>query len=378
MQSVQGREGEANASSAPGIACPAHNGSVPASPSTLLARADDATASLAPGYFALVMATGIVSVGLRDAGLSGAARALLVVAAVCAAVLVVLSLLRGIRHRARMRADARSPGRAFGFFTTVAAASVLAVGLQAEGAGRAALVLLLLGAAIWVVLGYVLPWQVLMARDGEPILARTDGSWFVWSVCSQSLAVGLSRLTAGSGAAADLLGVLTVMAWSVGTILYVGIAVLVILRIVHFGITPEQFEPTYWVSMGALAIAVVAGTSIYAMDPVPMVEAARGLIGGTVVIFWCFALWQIPLLVGAGAWRHLVHRVPLRYEPALWSMVFPLGMFAVASMRLGRSEHLPLAEAVGEVGLVIAVLAWAAVAGGLVLVLARALAASRR
>ena len=76
--------------------------------------------------------------------------------------------------------------------------------------------------------------------------------------------------------------------------------------------------------------------------------------------------------------RQLVHRVPLRYEPALWSMVFPLGMFAVASMRLGRSEHLPLAEAVGEVGLVVAVLAWAAVAGGLVLVLARALAASRR
>ena len=378
MQSVQGREGEANASSAPGIACPAHNGSVPASPSTLLARADDATASLAPGYFALVMATGIVSVGLRDAGLSGAARALLVVAAAGAAVLVVLSLLRGIRHRARMRADARSPERAFGFFTTVAAASVLAVGLQAEGAGRAALVLLLLGAAIWVVLGYVLPWQVLMARDGEPILARTDGSWFVWSVASQSLAVGLSGLTAGSGAAADLLGVLTVMAWSVGTILYVGIAVLVILRIVHFGITPEQFEPTYWVSMGALAIAVVAGTSIYAMDPVPMVEAARGLIGGTVVIFWCFALWQIPLLVGAGVWRHLVHRVPLRYQPTLWSMVFPLGMFAVASMKLGRTEHLPLAEAVGAAGLVVVVIAWAAVAAGLAVTLVRGLAPDRR
>ena len=378
MQSVQGREGEANASSAPGIACPAHNGSVPASPSTLLARADDATASLAPGYFALVMATGIVSVGLRDAGLSGAARALLVVAAAGAAVLVVLSLLRGIRHRARMRADARSPERAFGFFTTVAAASVLAVGLQAEGAGRAALVLLMVGAGIWVVLGYVLPWQVLMARDGEPILARTDGSWFVWSVASQSLAVGLSGVRPSGGAAADLLGALTVMAWSVGTILYVGIAVLVILRIVHFGITPEQFEPTYWVSMGALAIAVVAGTSIYAMDPVPMVEAARGLIGGTVVIFWCFALWQIPLLVGAGVWRHLAHRVPLRYQPTLWSMVFPLGMFAVASMKLGRTEHLPVVEAVGKAGLAVAVLAWVAVAAGLVLTLARGLGPGRR
>lgn len=94
------------------------------------------------------------------------------------------------------------------------------------------------------------------------------------------------------------------------------------------------------------------------------------------VILWCFALWQMPLLVGAGVRRHLVPRVPLRYEPALWSTVFPLGMFAVASMRLGRSEHLPLAEAVGEVGLII-VLAWAAAAGGLVLTLALTLSSSR-
>jgi len=354
-----------------------HNGAVSA-PSSLLVRADESIASLAPGYFALVMASGIVSVGLRMTGFGAAARALLVLALLAAAVLVVLFALRALRHRARMRADARSPERAFGFFTIVAAASVLAVGLQAEGAGGAAFVLLMLGAAIWAVLGYVLPWQVLMARDGGRILERTDGSWFVWSVASQSLAVGLSGVRTPDGDAAHLLGALTVMAWSVGTILYAGIAVLVILRVVHFGITPEQFQPTYWVSMGALAIAVVAGTAVYEMPPVPMVEAARGLIGGTVVIFWCFALWQIPLLVGAGAWRHLVHRVPLRYEPALWSMVFPLGIFAVASMRLGRSEHLPLAEAVGEAGLVLAVLAWVAVAGGLVLIFARALAASRR
>ena len=96
-----------------------------------------------------------------------------------------------------------------------------------------------------------------------------------------------------------------------------------------------------------------------------MVDAARGLIGGTVVLFWCFALWQYPLLFGAGLWRHLTHRVPLRYVPSLWSMVFPLGMFAVASLRLGRVEHLPLVEGIGMAGLVIAASAWTAVAVGL-------------
>ena len=343
----------------------------------LAARAEQALAGLAPGYFALVMGTGIVSIGLRMAGADGAALALLVLAALAAAVLVLLFLLRWIRHRERMRADAKNPEIAFGYFTIVAAASVVAVGLQQVGLGTASAVLLGVGAAIWIVLGYVLPWQVLMTRDGEPILARTNGSWFVWSVASQSLAVGLSGLEPASPAFASLLGLLTVLSWSVGTILYVGIAVLVILRIVHFGITPRQFEPTYWVAMGALAIAVVAGAGIFAMEPVPMVDASRGLIGGTVVIFWCFALWQYPLLAGAGFWRHAIHRVPLRYVPSLWSIVFPLGMFAVASLRLGRVEHLPLVEGVGIAGLVLAVLAWIAVAAGLMMTLLRGLRGPR-
>ena len=90
-----------------------HNGAVSA-PSSLLVRADESIASLAPGYFALVMASGIVSVGLRMTGFGVAARALLVLALVAAAVLVVLFALRALRHGARMRADARSPVRAFG------------------------------------------------------------------------------------------------------------------------------------------------------------------------------------------------------------------------------------------------------------------------
>lgn len=343
----------------------------------LAARAERALAELAPGYFALVMGTGIVSIGLRMVGADAAALGLLVLAALAGIVLAVLYVLRWIRHRARMRADAKNPETAFGFFTIVAAASVVAVGLQQVGFGTASVVLLGVAAAIWIVLGYVLPWQVLMARDGEPILARTNGSWFIWSVASQSLAVGLSGLEPATPAYANLLGLLTVLAWSVGTILYVGIAVLVILRIVHFGITPRQFEPTYWVAMGALAIAVVAGAGIFAMEPVPMVDASRGLIGGTVVIFWCFALWQYPLLAGAGFWRHAIHRVPLRYVPSLWSIVFPLGMFAVASLRLGRVEHLPLVEGVGIAGLVLAVLAWIAVAAGLMMTLLRGLRGPR-
>ena len=109
---------------------------------TLSARADHALAGLAPGYFALVMGTGIVSIGLRMAGAEVAALLLLALAVLAAAVLTVLYLARWARHRERMRSDARNPETAFGYFTIVAACSVLAVGLQAEGLGTASVVLL--------------------------------------------------------------------------------------------------------------------------------------------------------------------------------------------------------------------------------------------
>ena len=105
---------------------------------------------------------------------------------------------------------------------------------------------------------------------------------------------------------------------------------------------------------GALAIAVVAGANIVDMGSTPMVDAARPIIGGTVVIFWCIAAWLIPMLIGAGFWRHVGNKVPLRYLPTLLSMVFPLGMFAVDSLDLGRVDALPIVKGIGSVALMVA------------------------
>jgi tellurite resistance protein TehA-like permease len=87
----------------------------------------------------------------------------------------------------------------------------------------------------------------------------------------------------------------------------------------------------------------------------------RDLIAGLAVVFWAFATWLIPVLVAAGWWRHVRRRVPLRYEATLWSIIFPLGMYAVAGIYLGRADHLPLVAAVGRTELWVAFVAWALV-----------------
>lgn len=323
-------------------------------------------ARLAPGYFAAVMGTGIVSIGLHDVGLLVPSAALMWITIVLYVVLWALYIWRAVAFWPRVVADLRDPVKAFAYFTVVAATDVLGVRLAQEGLNVIAGAMFLFAALIWFVFGYVLPWQVLMTRDGKVILASANGTWFVWAVASQSLAVGMAQLRPQVGSEfAQGIGMLAVLAWSVGVILYAAMAVVVLLRVIQYGVTPQQFEPPYWVAMGAMAIAVVAGSGIVQMDRTPLVDAVRPLIAATVVVFWAFCLWLIPLLIGAGIWRHLLHKVPLRYTPALWSMVFPVGMIAVASLSLGKADALPAAGAIGEVMLIVAVIVWVTVFIGL-------------
>jgi hypothetical protein len=49
------------------------------------------------------------------------------------------------------------------------------------------------------------------------------------------------------------------------------------------------------------------------------------------------------MLLFLGIWKYGIRRMPLVYLPMLWSLVFPFGMYAVASFRLSlAAEFAPL------------------------------------
>ncbi|MFV0251871.1 MAG: tellurite resistance/C4-dicarboxylate transporter family protein [Beutenbergiaceae bacterium] len=324
----------------------------------IAARVNDSIRTLTPGYFALVMASGIVSVALQQRGWMAISYVLFAIAGLAYIVLVALSIVRFIRYRAEMAADFQAPMRAFGFFTFVAGTNVL--GTRAAGEGWMELTAVLLGvaAAAWLVMGYVIPWSAVVGRSERPVVALANGTWFIWVVASQSVAVSAGALANHYTGARQALAVLAVMAWSVGVFLYAASAIIVSLRIMLYQFEPEDLNPPYWVSMGAIAITVVAGARIVDMESAPMVDATRALIAGLSVVFWAFATWLIPVLIFAGLWRHWIRRVPLRYEATLWSIVFPLGMYSVASMWLGEADSLPIVGGIGANWLWVAVTAW--------------------
>lgn len=323
------------------------------------AAAASGVAALHPSWFAVVMATGILSAGLR-AHVRPLSAVLLWLAAAVYLLLVVLNGWRILAFAPAVRRDLHDPGRSFGFFTFVAGTNVLGSRMAAAGHVRTALGLLVVGAVAGLVLGYVVPAGLLAGRD-RPAIRHADGSWFLWVVAGQSVATLAAALEPGRHVGHDALALLAVTAWSVSAFLYVVVAVVVAVRLVAHDVRPADVTPPYWVAMGAAAITVLAGSQVARMSPAPAVDVVRDLATAVSVGFWALATWLVPALLAAGWWRHVSHRLPLRFDVSWWSVVFPVAMYATATEDLYRVDQLPVTSLVATVGIGIAVAVWTVV-----------------
>ena len=119
--------------------------------------------------------------------------------------------------------------------------------------------------------------------------------------------------------------------------------------------------------MGAAAISANAGSTLILTESgMPFLNSMRPFIDGVTLIMWAWATWWIPLLLLFGIWKHGVCRVPLTYTPMFWSLVFPLGMYALASLRLSLAADFSPLRAISSSMVWVALAAWAATSAGLV------------
>jgi tellurite resistance protein TehA-like permease len=313
---------------------------------------------LDPSYFALVMGTGIVSRAMR---LDGAVALSDVLLAIGLTVFVLMSGAYALRlavYRREFAADARDPRRAFGFFTFGAASGVLAAPLAASGDIAAATVLLILAAGGWLLLSYTVPMLVGGEEEVRPPLAGANGTWFVWVVGAQSVAVAATAFPSPVPSALAALGI---CCWVIGVVLYLVVAVLVVTARLEFPLRPGDSTAPYWVFMGATAISVLGGSQILRLPDDALARAVHAVVSGLSVMMWAFGTWLVPLLVALWVWRHLLCHVPVRYEPALWAVVFPVGMYGVASRGLGSVLDVSWLVTLGRYEAWVALAAWAAV-----------------
>jgi tellurite resistance protein TehA-like permease len=118
--------------------------------------------------------------------------------------------------------------------------------------------------------------------------------------------------------------------------------------------------------MGATGITLLAGSDILTLPAAPpAISAIAGFIKGVCFVFWSFGTWWIPLLIVLGLWRHVLRQWPLRHESALWTVVFPIGMYSVATLSFGKAAGLSFMAPLSRGVLWVATAAWLLVAAGL-------------
>lgn len=328
--------------------------------------------ALHPGNFALVMSTGILALGLQLLHFEGIAAVMRPIALAAWALLVLLSLLRLVRHTGAVRIDLLNPRMVFSYFTLVAATNI--VGLLLHGAGQVALAVACwcLAFLAWCLLLY-LAFSVLTFLTHEHNVNIVHGGWLIAIVGTQSLVLLGARIAPDLGDYAGYMMVEVHMLWGLGLVFYGIFVTLFCYRIFFLTLKPQDVSPLLWVVMGAAAISANAGTSLTEADVrLPFLVAQRPFIDGITLISWAWATWWLPMLVLFGVWKHVFNRAPVGYEPVMWSMVFPLGMYAVASARLGLAADFPPLYGIARIMIWVALAVWLVVLAGLARRLLRA------
>jgi tellurite resistance protein TehA-like permease len=275
------------------------------------------------------------------------------------AALWALTITRALRFRAELLRDISNHQRAPGFFTIVAGTCVLGTqNVVVLGATEVGVVLWWLGLGLWFVIMYTF-FTAVTVRARKPTLAHgINGAWLIAAVATQAVVV-LRSVIDTTAPPAEAIQFQVIAMFLIGATLYLAIIPLIFYRLTFVPMRREDFSPPYWINMGAVAISTLAGSMLIQRGDVwPMLEPLLPFLRGFSMLFWAVASWWIPFLFALTVWRYLWKRDRLRYEPAVWGMIFPMGMYTTSTLQFDRAMGYNFLDPVPQVLVYVALVAW--------------------
>jgi C4-dicarboxylate transporter/malic acid transport protein len=336
-----------------------------------------------PNWFAATMGTGILALALNQfpvslPGLPEIARSLWLLNIGLFALFSALYAARWVFFFAEAkRVFGHSTVSMFfgaipmGLATILNGFLVFGIELWGPAAMQVAHALWWFDAALSVLCGVAIPFAMFTRQDHS--IEKMTAIWLMPIVAAEVAAASGGLLVPHlAGAEAFRILILSYAVWAFSVPLAMGILTILLLRLAVHKLPHRDMAASGWLALGPIgtgalgllllgadAPAALAGASLPDVGPIAFGQFASGLgvIGGTML--WGYGVWWLLLAVLTTR-RYLREGIP--FNIGWWGFIFPLGVYAVATLALARATHLDFLLAIS--GVLIACLAslWIVVA----------------
>ncbi|MCA0257645.1 MAG: TDT family transporter [Proteobacteria bacterium] len=349
-----------------------------ATPTRPFHRLTEMVLHFTPNWFATSMGTGILSVALgqfHDLPLIFTAGELLfTVNIVLFATLVCLYAAKWVFHPRIALSLFDHPVLSMFLGTIPMALATLINGLLIYGPAQIgemqtaeiALTLWMVDAVLAVLVGLAVPF--FMFTRQVHAMSEMSAVWLLPIVAAEVAAASAGLLIPHMADAAVKLDLLmaALVLWACSVPLALSILVILFLRMVLHKLPPAAMAATSWLALGPIGTGAL-GLALVAVNG-PAALAANGLavyapaIGGA-------ALLGALLLWGYGAWWLMAAllitlrqmRRGLPFNLGWWAYTFPLGVFALATMKIGTLVPVALFHEAGVIMIITLTLVWCVV-----------------
>jgi tellurite resistance protein TehA-like permease len=313
--------------------------------------------NLSPANFAFVMSSGSVSLILYKTGWLTLSWLILVIGLFGYLALVSLFTWRVFVIKREILKDFKDIQRMFKYLTFSAGSNGLSVSCYLFGYELIGLILGIAGIISTIFLTYTLFCALFFHIQAS--IQAISPFWLLLAIACNSSGIVITTFW-GKGTISNSGFLLLAFGfWTFGVFIYLIFMTLNLYRMIFFTFDGVDMDPCYWTCMGAAAIAVVDGSLfISTRNPPLFLDNLRPFMEGVILFLWGWGTAWIPILCLMELWKWAYFKVPFRYQPSRWAMVFPFAMYTAATDVLNASIHVDALQIMVQILLWITFVFW--------------------